>query len=295
MTESTVPFLGNEDPQGYRLSASLTYQWDVSTLQWAKGTQPLIAGGVVVAGIVDGGDVAEGATTDAAITTDTTGTVSGKLRGLVKWAFERMPASLGQKTMTASLPMVLASDQLPLAVASYDNQISRYQRISPIGGAIVEQTTRLCGAQFEGSLANGAADNFWITARGTNATSVLAAKIVTLTSGATNSDWCSIRSEHVGRFLFANPNMFRSLVRFASVAAANTTTYIGAMSITNGVPQNGFGFAVDGAGVVSVKSWNATAAVINAARDARHHLQHSRRKHACVRDHLLRRKGVVPY
>ena len=38
-----------------------------------------------------------GATGDAAITTDTTGSLSGKLRGLVKWAFERMPASLGDR------------------------------------------------------------------------------------------------------------------------------------------------------------------------------------------------------
>ena len=54
---------------------------------------------------------AEGATTDAAVITDADGTLSAKLRGLVKWAFERMPASLGQKAMAASLPVVLASDQ----------------------------------------------------------------------------------------------------------------------------------------------------------------------------------------
>lgn len=66
-------------------------------------------GGAVT--VADGADIAEGATTDAAVITDTTGTISGKLRGLVKWAFERMPASLGQKTMANSLPVVLASDQ----------------------------------------------------------------------------------------------------------------------------------------------------------------------------------------
>lgn len=61
-----------------------------------------------------------GAVADAAIVTDTTGSLSGKLRGLVKWAFERMPASLGQKAMTASLPVVLASDQsaIPVTVTS---------------------------------------------------------------------------------------------------------------------------------------------------------------------------------
>jgi hypothetical protein len=41
------------------------------------------AGGGAVT-IADGADVCEGATTDAAVATDATGTVSGKLRGLVK-------------------------------------------------------------------------------------------------------------------------------------------------------------------------------------------------------------------
>lgn len=53
----------------------------------------------------------DGATGDAAVTTDASGTISGKLRGLIKWAFERMPASLGQKTKANSFPVVLSSDQ----------------------------------------------------------------------------------------------------------------------------------------------------------------------------------------
>jgi hypothetical protein len=68
-------------------------------------------GGGGPATIADGADVNAGATTDAAVITDTTGTLSAKLRGLVKWAFERMPASLGQKLMSASFPIVIASDQ----------------------------------------------------------------------------------------------------------------------------------------------------------------------------------------
>lgn len=59
-----------------------------------------------------------GAVADAAVVTDTTGSLSGKLRGLVKWAFERMPASLGQKAMAASLPVVLASDQAAIPVTT---------------------------------------------------------------------------------------------------------------------------------------------------------------------------------
>lgn len=68
-------------------------------------------GGGGPATIANGADVNAGSTTDAAVITDTTGTLSGKLRGLVKWAFERMPTSLGQKVMTTSFPVVIASDQ----------------------------------------------------------------------------------------------------------------------------------------------------------------------------------------
>lgn len=71
-------------------------------------------GGAVT--VAEGADVVEGATTDAAVVTDTNGTISGKLRGLVKWAFERMPASLGQKSMAASLPVVIASNQSDVSI-----------------------------------------------------------------------------------------------------------------------------------------------------------------------------------
>src|SRR6266511_1919332 len=99
--------------------------YDSAGLTWRRvkvdGTGQLMTtggggGGGGPATIADGADVAEGATTDAAVVTDVSGTVSGKLRGLVKWAFERMPASLGQKTMAASLPVVLASDQTAIPV-----------------------------------------------------------------------------------------------------------------------------------------------------------------------------------
>lgn len=52
-----------------------------------------------------------GATSDAAVLSDSAATVSAKLRGLVKWAAQRMPAALGQTTASASLPVVLASDK----------------------------------------------------------------------------------------------------------------------------------------------------------------------------------------
>jgi len=71
--------------------------------------------------IAAGSDVTEGNTSDAAIDTDTTGTVSGKLRGLVKLMvayLARFPAALGQAAMAASLPVVVASDQSAVPVTS---------------------------------------------------------------------------------------------------------------------------------------------------------------------------------
>lgn len=60
------------------------YVWDVASMMWVVETQPSGGGGGGAVTIADGADVAEGATTDAAITSDVNGTVSGKLRGLVK-------------------------------------------------------------------------------------------------------------------------------------------------------------------------------------------------------------------
>jgi len=72
----------------------------LKTIDNGDGTYKLDVNASVTAGattVPDGNDVAQGTTTDSAVVTDTSGTVIGFLRGLVKWAFERMPASLGQK------------------------------------------------------------------------------------------------------------------------------------------------------------------------------------------------------
>lgn len=82
---STSPFFETANPQPnlYAVSASLTYQWDVGSLTWVKGTQPTGGGGGGAVTIADGANVVEGATTDAAVTSNAAGTLSAKLRGLV--------------------------------------------------------------------------------------------------------------------------------------------------------------------------------------------------------------------
>jgi hypothetical protein len=60
---------------------ALNHVWDGT--KWVEETQPGGAGGGAVT-VADGADTAEGTTTDAAITGDNPGTISGKLRGLLK-------------------------------------------------------------------------------------------------------------------------------------------------------------------------------------------------------------------
>ena len=68
--------------------------------------------------ITAGASVDIGAVADSAVITDTTGSLSGKLRGLVKWAFEKMPAALGQTTMSGSLSVAIASNQTGIPVSA---------------------------------------------------------------------------------------------------------------------------------------------------------------------------------
>ena len=139
----------SEDPQIYGLSASLSFVWDVATLSWVKGTQAV--GGVSVAvTVADGADVAEGSVADAAVITDASGTVSGKLRGLVKWAFERMPTSLGQKTMAASLPVVIASDQTSISVSTNGLTDAQLRATPvPVSGAVTNTVLSVVGGGAE--------------------------------------------------------------------------------------------------------------------------------------------------
>ncbi len=101
--------------------------WNATAGAWQKITVDNASGGLVISGSgggggaatnADGADVVDGALADAAIVTATPRPVDGKLRGLVKWAFERMPAALGQGTMAQSLRVVVASDQAAFPVTA---------------------------------------------------------------------------------------------------------------------------------------------------------------------------------
>jgi hypothetical protein len=64
-----------------------------------------------VAGTLTTSNATIGTTTDAAIITDANGTAIGFLRGLVRFVYERMPSSLGQKARAASLAVAWSTEQ----------------------------------------------------------------------------------------------------------------------------------------------------------------------------------------
>jgi hypothetical protein len=63
---------------------------------------------------VDSPDI--GLVADAAVTTNATGSLSAKLRGVVALLAAALPTSIGQKAMAASMGVVLASDQSAIPV-----------------------------------------------------------------------------------------------------------------------------------------------------------------------------------
>lgn len=166
------------------------YIWDTGTLAWIKQTAAASGGGGPVT-IADGDDVTQGAIADAAVVTDTTGTLSGKLRGLVKWAFERMPAALGQATMANSLPVVIASNQSAIAVSGTLTAVTTVGTITNVvhvddnaGSLTVDGSVSLAAAIPAGTNNIGdidvltvPADPFGVNADAASATGSISAKL----------------------------------------------------------------------------------------------------------------------
>lgn len=98
MVQPVAPFtqpaqlVGSDGIMSEGVNKVAIYYWDTNSLAWVKATGGSVPGqnvnvtnfpAVQAVSLTDGADVTLGATTDAAVTTNTTGTISGKLRGLV--------------------------------------------------------------------------------------------------------------------------------------------------------------------------------------------------------------------
>jgi hypothetical protein len=141
---------------------------------------------------------------------------------------------------------------------NYDPQIDKRQRISPIGGAAVDEYTRLTGTMF-GAVIDA---NQWTAANsGAGSAAGVANGIATLSSGTANSGRGSIVTTNHGRFMFAHANMFRGAFRLQATTAALNTARVGAVDYTVPTVSNGFWFEFSPAGVLSVNAKAAGVAV----------------------------------
>lgn len=95
----------------------------------AAGNTATGSGGGAVT-IADGADVTQGSIADAAVASGAAGTVNAHLRTISG----QLPATLGQKTMATSLPVVIASDQSAVPVSLPASSLI-------IGNVRIDQTT----------------------------------------------------------------------------------------------------------------------------------------------------------
>lgn len=128
-----------------------------------------------------------GATTDTAATDDTG---NFTLIALVKRLVGKLPASLGQKSAAASLPVVMASDQSPRAtsVASIPNGASVSGTVDLLSTAllafIVPTAWTAAALNIEVSMTGGGNASEWVTAGLYDASSTASGNYPSLTPGA---------------------------------------------------------------------------------------------------------------
>ena len=162
-SEAVTPALlvdaqGNALGTNSQLDARL-WVWNTSTLTWDKMTQPggVGGGGGGPATIADGADVAQGATTDVAVTGDNAGTLSAKLRGLNKLFANVWDSVNGRLKVDGSgvtQPVSAASLPLPTGASTESTLVSVLQTLQNNGDPIVVEP----GAEAAGIGVGAAAD-----------------------------------------------------------------------------------------------------------------------------------------
>jgi len=102
-------------PERIVVRESDNFVWDPGSMAWVKETQPAGGGGGGAVTIADGADIAEGATTDVAVTGDNPGSVSAKLRGLSKILADVWDSTNHWLQTTPKYPSTTASGTLTAA------------------------------------------------------------------------------------------------------------------------------------------------------------------------------------
>jgi hypothetical protein len=97
-----------------------------------------------------------GVQADAAVVGDTAGSISAKLRGILKVFGLSLPATLGQKVMASSLPVCFASDQTGLSIGALgDSELHIGQVTKPFAVTSPTLTVTASSAYTQGFCVGG--------------------------------------------------------------------------------------------------------------------------------------------
>ncbi len=111
---------------------------------------------------------------------------------------------------------------------------------------------RLVGAEFHGTTVDA---NFWAeTVSGAAAAIAQIEHDVTLSSGTGNDGYAHLESVQRARFVFAHPMLYRGAIRITDDTVAGNDRLWGAFNVSGSAPQNGFFFALDETGALSINS-----------------------------------------
>jgi hypothetical protein len=127
-------------------------------------------------------------------------------------------------------------------------------QFTPMRDLKIAEPVRLAGSVFTAVTDT----NFWtVLTSDATATATIADGIATVSSGTTNNGYGTLRTKNTARFVFANPNQYRALIRIPTVATALNTKIFGAVvtsSTATSTPYNGSYFAINASGVLSVNT-----------------------------------------
>ena len=137
-------------------------------------------------------------------------------------------------------------------------------KIAPIGTIGQYELYRLVGTNFGSAIDT----TFWTASNsGTASASGVALSKATLTSGTDAGGYGHIKTVRSGRFIFAHPMKYRSIVRIPALTKAGTTRRWGAYTTTGTPPTtvDGYYFELDENDVLSVNTRNNAGTVDSVA------------------------------
>lgn len=238
--------LNNPDFTGWNFTENVMYRanlyWDVNSLSWVKATGGAIPGAnvnitnfpAVQPVSATSWPLPTGASTEATLATRVAdATITARLN------------TLGQKTMAASAPVVLASDHSTINTHTlgFDDHYGTSQYLAPNGEVVALPLYKLLGDVFTGAAID---PNFWTTTLGTGGSVAITAGQLVVSTGTTANNAVEVTSNQIARFSGLAPNKLRIVQQMPDTGVVNNIRHWGVGTFAGGVLTNGAFFQMNG-------------------------------------------------